>query len=138
MEIGAHSRTHPDLTLLTGAALADEVAGARRELEDLLGRPVRSFAYPYGAHTTATVEAVVAAGYSHACTTRAGRIDPRDGPWRIRRITLTAGDDADELVRKLWLGANQARRRDLALNLCQRVLAGAPARAAAGLLARER
>lgn len=137
MEIGAHSRTHADLTRLSGARLDDEIAGARQELEDLLGQPVVSFAYPYGGHTAQTVAAVAAAGYTAAGTTRAGRVDPDDGPWRIRRITLKAGDDADALVRKLWLGANQARRRDVIASLWQRLGRG-EARGTGGLLARER
>jgi len=137
MEIGAHSRTHADLSRLQGDALEDEVAGARRELEDLLGRPVQSFAYPFGAHTATTVEAVAAAGYTHACSTRAGRLHAGDGPWRLRRITLQAGDDADQLVRKLWLGANRARPLDLAASLLQRLRPGAGSREG-GLLARDR
>ena len=67
MEIGAHSVTHPDLTSLGGPQLAEEVMGARRRLEDRLGIPIASFAYPYNQHDDRTDAAVAAAGYRAAC-----------------------------------------------------------------------
>ena len=45
----AHGRTHRDLTKLDDAALANEIAGSASDLEELLGTPTTSFAYPYGA-----------------------------------------------------------------------------------------
>ena len=69
-EIGAHSRTHPDLTTLSGECLKDEVAGSRQELEDLLGEPVETFCYPYGIYNTHTMEAVHQAGFLAARSTR--------------------------------------------------------------------
>jgi peptidoglycan/xylan/chitin deacetylase (PgdA/CDA1 family) len=136
MEIGAHSRTHARLPTLDEATLTDEVSGAREELEQLLGGTVSSFAYPYGLHDERTQTAVAAAGYRLACSTRAGRFDQRDGPFSVRRLTLRAGDDADALVRKLWLGSNQATRRDVALNLASRLLVRQ--RPSGGLLTRHR
>jgi peptidoglycan/xylan/chitin deacetylase (PgdA/CDA1 family) len=50
IEFGAHSRTHADLTILSAEELAKEIVGGRDELADLLGSPVTSFAYPYGAY----------------------------------------------------------------------------------------
>ena len=67
MEIGAHSVTHPDLTRLTDRRLAEEVTGSRQQLEDRLGIPIASFAYPYNAHDERTGAAVAAAGYRAAC-----------------------------------------------------------------------
>ena len=48
VEIGAHSVTHPDLRTLDGARLGEEVSACRKALEDGLGRPVSTFAYPFG------------------------------------------------------------------------------------------
>jgi peptidoglycan/xylan/chitin deacetylase (PgdA/CDA1 family) len=67
MEIGAHSVTHPDLTRLNDRRLAEEVSGARQQLEDRLGIPIASFAYPYNVHDERTDAAVAAAGYRAAC-----------------------------------------------------------------------
>ena len=50
IEFGGHSRTHADLTNLSAAKLADEVAGSAADVEQLLGSRAVSFAYPYGLH----------------------------------------------------------------------------------------
>jgi peptidoglycan/xylan/chitin deacetylase (PgdA/CDA1 family) len=67
MEIGAHSVTHPDLRGLNDRRLAEEVTDSRRRLEDRLGIPIASFAYPYNLHDERTDAAVAAAGYRAAC-----------------------------------------------------------------------
>ena len=49
IEIGAHTRSHPDLGRLDcPQRLRDEVVTAREELESVLGRRVRYFALPFG------------------------------------------------------------------------------------------
>ncbi len=45
---GSHTRTHADLTKISGDALIREIADSKHELEDRLGKPVRHFAPPYG------------------------------------------------------------------------------------------
>jgi peptidoglycan/xylan/chitin deacetylase (PgdA/CDA1 family) len=72
VEVGAHSRTHPDLRACTDAELESEVRGGREDLEDLLGRSVPDFAYPTGYLDDRVVAAVVAAGFRSAVTTRRG------------------------------------------------------------------
>ncbi|MEP6714361.1 MAG: polysaccharide deacetylase family protein [Terriglobia bacterium] len=47
--IGAHTATHPDLSLLTPADSDAEMHSSKDEIEQRLGKPVRWFAYPYGA-----------------------------------------------------------------------------------------
>ncbi len=66
VEIGAHSLTHPDLTRLTDDDLRREIEEGGRILEELTGRPVRSFAYPLGRYDERVVRAVRRAGYSYA------------------------------------------------------------------------
>jgi peptidoglycan/xylan/chitin deacetylase (PgdA/CDA1 family) len=67
--IGGHSRSHADLRRCDDAALEREVRGCREDLEDLLGQPVTTYAYPFG-HVNARVRnAVAAAGYTTAVTT---------------------------------------------------------------------
>jgi peptidoglycan/xylan/chitin deacetylase (PgdA/CDA1 family) len=85
IEIGAHSRTHPDLRASSDAALDDEITGSRSELEDLLGREVDTFAYPFGLHDDRVVRAVAQAGFRSAITTRRGWLSARSDPLRIRR-----------------------------------------------------
>ena len=73
MQVAAHGRHHLSLPLLDDDELGDEVEGSRTELEDVLGRAVTGFAYPYGHVTAREMGAVRAAGYDHACAVRPGR-----------------------------------------------------------------
>ena len=58
MEIGAHTVTHPDLTLLSPAAVAKEVNSSRSTLRSLSRQPVDAFAYPAGRYDAAVEQAI--------------------------------------------------------------------------------
>jgi peptidoglycan/xylan/chitin deacetylase (PgdA/CDA1 family) len=93
IEIGAHSRTHPDLRGCTAAELDSEVRGSKNDLEDLIGRPVLSFAYPAGLLDDRVVSAVAAAGFSSAVTTRPGWWRPAAEALRIPRAFMEEFSD---------------------------------------------
>ena len=48
IEIGSHSQSHPDLRKCSPEQIREEMVRSRACLEQLLGAPVRAFAYPYG------------------------------------------------------------------------------------------
>jgi peptidoglycan/xylan/chitin deacetylase (PgdA/CDA1 family)/glycosyltransferase involved in cell wall biosynthesis len=76
VEIGAHSVDHVRLNLLNYADALDQMRRSRAELEDLLGAPITSMAYPFGAFDERSMRAAQEAGYELAC----GCSGP--GPWR--------------------------------------------------------
>jgi peptidoglycan/xylan/chitin deacetylase (PgdA/CDA1 family) len=92
--IGAHSRTHPDLRACGPAELEGEVLGSKEDLEDLLGKPVTSFAYPTGLIDDRVVTAVGAAGFTSAVTTRPGWWRPATLALRIPRSFAEDFSDA--------------------------------------------
>ena len=97
IEIGAHTVTHPDLSTLDRAACEDEVGRSRAVLEELLGRPVTSFAYPYFRAGGHAVEAVRATGFETAV------VGPRRGPWsplEIPRAMITGVDGIPSFLAK--------------------------------------
>lgn len=61
-EIGSHSLSHLDLTLIPNRQ-RDEIVESRRRLETVLGVPILTFAYPFGKLDDATVDYVKFAGY---------------------------------------------------------------------------
>ena len=67
MEIGSHSTTHLRLPGVAAKQLEDEVSESRTSLGELIGAPVRGFAYPYGSMDEAAQQAVRDAGYDYAC-----------------------------------------------------------------------
>jgi peptidoglycan/xylan/chitin deacetylase (PgdA/CDA1 family) len=67
-EIGSHTCSHPQLPSLDEAALERELRESKTHIEDELGRPCPTLAYPYGSVDARVAEAVGAAGYSWAAT----------------------------------------------------------------------
>jgi peptidoglycan/xylan/chitin deacetylase (PgdA/CDA1 family) len=61
-EIGSHGLSHKDLTVRPDRQ-EQEVVQSRRQLEALLGVPVLSFAYPFGAYNNDSLHYVHLAGY---------------------------------------------------------------------------
>lgn len=66
--IGAHSVSHAHLPALPDDTAREEIEGSKQWLEDLLGAPVRHFAYPYG-ETSPMVRALAAMRFESACGT---------------------------------------------------------------------
>jgi peptidoglycan/xylan/chitin deacetylase (PgdA/CDA1 family) len=67
-EIGSHTCTHRRLTRSDDETLADELRSSRDRCEELLGRPCRSLAYPFGDVDDRVIDAVREAGFAAACT----------------------------------------------------------------------
>jgi peptidoglycan/xylan/chitin deacetylase (PgdA/CDA1 family) len=65
MTIGAHSRTHPELTK-KGVSLESEIEGSRQDIQRNLGTVPLLFAYPYGDWDDRVASAVRAAGFKAA------------------------------------------------------------------------
>ena len=77
IEIGAHTVTHPFLSMHSANFQWDEIQRSKAHLGDLIGQPVMSFAYPHGDYTKGTVALVRKAGFTCACSTIA------DTVWRL-------------------------------------------------------
>jgi peptidoglycan/xylan/chitin deacetylase (PgdA/CDA1 family) len=85
VSIGAHTRTHADLRRRDDASLESELRGCREDLEDLMGAPVTSLAYPFGYVDLRVRAAAHAAGFTTAVTTRRGWARPGGDPLRVSR-----------------------------------------------------
>ncbi|HZR16985.1 MAG TPA: polysaccharide deacetylase family protein [Verrucomicrobiae bacterium] len=86
-EIGSHTLTHPFLTRLTPDRAREEISASRKKLEDLFGRPVEHFCYPYGDWNPAVRDLVGESGYKTACTTDTGINQATDSPYSLKRFT---------------------------------------------------
>lgn len=68
VEIGSHTNTHADLSSAGAEEAYREMSSSKEALEELLQRPVTSFAYPKCGYSAACPDAARRAGYSLAVT----------------------------------------------------------------------
>lgn len=101
VEFGGHGHRHLDLSTLDRRGLVHEVTGCQKALSDLLGRPGRSFAYAYGKHSPDARRAVAEAGFTAACTTRPGKLEPDIDPMLLPRIIVKRRDGGLDFRLKL-------------------------------------
>jgi peptidoglycan/xylan/chitin deacetylase (PgdA/CDA1 family)/SAM-dependent methyltransferase len=87
--IGAHSVRHLMLPRQPLVVQREEIEDSRRALETLLARRVSAFAYPFGAYSAETVEAVRAASFEIALTCDDTPLAPRADPLRLPRLEVT-------------------------------------------------
>ncbi len=85
LELAAHTRTHPYLTLLSSSEVEAEMAESRSRLEEEIGAPVRAFAYPYGS-VNAEVQACAARHFDLACGTRLDYLGPGASRFALERL----------------------------------------------------
>jgi peptidoglycan/xylan/chitin deacetylase (PgdA/CDA1 family) len=101
VELGAHTVHHRYLDELDDREIGEEVTASRRQLEDLVQRPVRSFAYPHGAHDARVRQAVIDAGYCSAVAVKNAVSHLGDDPFAIARWTVTADTTASRVAEVL-------------------------------------
>ena len=85
--IGAHTCTHPRLSLLSRKEAREEIFSGKKKLEDRFGMPVEHFAYPYGDYDDSTVELVGEAGFKTACTMHRGINQSKTPALELKRWT---------------------------------------------------
>lgn len=115
--LGGHTQSHPILAQLEPREAAREIETGKRKLEELVGGPVDTFAYPNGRpdkdYAAATVDLVRRAGFKSAVCTAPGAAHvgsdifqiPRFTPWDTTRLRFSA---------RMWL--NLARTEFAQLN----------------------
>ena len=72
IEFGGHTQTHVDLTLITEEQLRNEIAGCKNDVEKILGTPVKSFSYPFGALNEQVKLVVKKSGFKYGISTNTG------------------------------------------------------------------
>lgn len=87
IEWASHTIDHPNLANLRWTdegAWRAQIVESKLRLEFILGKPIKYFAYPYGAYDTATVE-LVSENYDAALSINRGHIQRSDEIYLLRR-----------------------------------------------------
>lgn len=91
-DIGAHTRTHPDLSTLPVEDIRSEVEGCRQDILNATGVCPISFAYPFGGERQITQQGrriVQEAGFTCCCSLYGGITKNTDNPYEIKRIPVS-------------------------------------------------
>jgi len=107
IDVGAHTVNHPVLSSLPAGEQRREIRTSKAHLEDILGRPVASFAYPYGTrsdYTEETMAIVRESGFACACSNVPDAIWKDADGFQLPRIVIRDWD-GEEFARRLtgWL-----------------------------------
>jgi peptidoglycan/xylan/chitin deacetylase (PgdA/CDA1 family) len=115
VEFGSHTVNHPQLRTLPADRVREELVCSKAEIEDELGGPIGSFAYPYafpeadGAFCKMFRDTLEAAGYQNGVSTIIGTANTAANPFFMPRLPVNSCDDIQLLEAKLegsydWLG----------------------------------
>lgn len=104
IHFASHSWAHRDLRKLSEAECVRDLRDSREFLEDLLNKPVRSLAYPFGYHDPKVERASARAGYQFALALP----DRREAAhqYAVPRVGILRGDGAATVRMKsapFWL-----------------------------------
>ena len=88
MDIGAHTKSHLDLTSITPEEAQIEIEGCKLELEKTFNVSIADFCYPFGRFNELISVMVKNAGYLSATTMIRGRTDTNSNRFMLPRIPI--------------------------------------------------
>lgn len=88
MDIGAHTKTHADLTAISKIKTQKEIIDCKHKLEKIYNVEVSDFCYPFGRFNESTKNMVEDAGYISATTMNRGRADSMSDKYMLPRIPI--------------------------------------------------
>ena len=100
MEVGAHSVSHRNFSNLNQAEIESEVQESKSYLEQITGKPILSFAYPFGGISDLAKGVLSKSGVFFAVATDSGRHSISEEPMQIFRCSVFPTDGAWQIRKK--------------------------------------
>ena len=100
IEVGAHTVTHPLLSVHPVNIQRDEIKQNKTYLEEILGHSITSFSYPFGSYTKETIPLVRWAEFNCACSTMEETVWRHSDRFQLPRFGV---DDCNGEQFKRWL-----------------------------------
>jgi peptidoglycan/xylan/chitin deacetylase (PgdA/CDA1 family) len=120
--IGSHTDTHVRLGECDAATARRELHDSRARLEDLLGRSVDHFAYPYGSLARPARDAVEEAGYRSGGSREPGRNGRSTDRFVLRRVGVGGPLTLRQFDLKLRFGLEETAPKRVARATAKRAL----------------
>ncbi len=117
--IGSHGLKHYPLTDLRDSELWDELRQSREALEELIAKPVRDLAVPFGRYDRRVIAIANAVGFERIVTSDIG-LARRDSSRVFPRLPVTARTTDQDFERLLSIGPTRARSLRYSMALARR------------------
>jgi peptidoglycan/xylan/chitin deacetylase (PgdA/CDA1 family) len=132
VQIGSHTLTHPMLPQLSEKDARAELSLSRTMLEEIIGKEVKLFSFPYGSFNANLVAWCREVGYERVFTTVPCLAFRNPGEFVVGRIAVDPDDSPLEFHLKLygsyrWLPRASALKRTIALSIQSTVCEKRPA-----------
>ncbi len=101
VEIGGHTSSHLDMPKVDSISLKYDLNKANKKIEELTGKKVISFAYPWGNSNEKVREIVKESGYKFAVSTEKGSPCFSDDLYEIVRVGIYLDDNMEKFKLKL-------------------------------------
>lgn len=102
--IGAHTWDHHRVDEYSGKDWRIQLDEPGREIAKIVGHPIRTFAYPYGAWNTAALPHLTEAGYTAAFQLNGKPVDPQQPLLTIQRAIANPCWSTDTLLQTVATG----------------------------------
>lgn len=109
-EIGAHSHTHfmewvNDMSKVDDRIMLGEIAMSKAILEQTIGKPVTSFAWPFGYYREHLLTKLPSLGFTSSMHVNSESLNQRGmSPLRIQRLNIDGACNADDLEQMIRTG----------------------------------
>jgi peptidoglycan/xylan/chitin deacetylase (PgdA/CDA1 family) len=100
-ELDTQGISHADLITLDAQQLHDQVAVARRTVQQRFGVPVNWFCYPSGHYDSTVIAAVKSAGFTGSTTVVPGWAHPSEDRYRLHRLRVLGGTSPEALLAQI-------------------------------------
>lgn len=98
--VGAHTWDHHMVTKYAGDDWNTQLVKPKAKLEEIIGKPVKDFAYPFGLWNTAAIPEIKKSGYEMAYILATKR-DPVDPLYTIRRIIVSGTWSTEGMMKSI-------------------------------------
>jgi peptidoglycan/xylan/chitin deacetylase (PgdA/CDA1 family) len=104
--LGGHTMTHCDLDYRTGAEQRVEIAGSKRDLEEIIGRPVEHFSYPHGSFNDESLAICAENNFRSAVAGLPGPVRRKSHRYALPRYVVrdSNGPDFERELKRLFRG----------------------------------
>ncbi len=102
--IQSHGNNHVKMNKQDKATLRQEVTISKQEIEQNLGKPVDSFAFPYGLYNKMVLDTLTEAGYKMGFSVHSGLLYPGSQKLRLPRIEINNMDSMETFRTKVSTG----------------------------------